>query len=194
MSPLCVDRVAITAFMEPGIGLLLVWRAESREILRLCLSKPAFDPAGHIRGLLAKGCPNGSHPGREALEDHARAAWSGPESPGPIASGSAMGRREAALSGPRGSLDLSMGYLDLLLTVAPDADEGLPRGPSRRPEPAMVEGWDLAWGGRVHFCGQVEEDEWDSVEERASAVLALLERSELAERTSEASGSGARRL
>lgn len=181
MSALAFERAAFTAFLEPGgFGPLYVWSVPGRSLLRACLQTPGFDPSGSARSLLLGGCLDGSHPGREALEDRARDALAYPERPGPLRSGSSMGRRRSALAGPGGrALDGSMGYLDLLLTLDADPDLPPPRSAARRPREALSEGMLALWGLEARYCGVVDEEDWDSFEQRAAAVLALLERSEM---------------
>lgn len=182
-------RAAVTAFLEPGgFGDLWVWRVDAAELMELCSAKPKFDPRGDIETLLLGGCDTGDHPGREALEDHFRAALAHPEPPGGLASGSAMSRRAEALVGAcLRSLDMELGFLDLLIH-APRDDARLPRSAQADPARAMPCGFQALWGARaLVYCGRVPEEDWDTYEERARAVLALVERSEI-EGASEASG------
>lgn len=196
MNSLAFPRVAITAFLEPGgFGPLRVWRLESSDLFSLCLSKPGFDPQCEIEALLLGGCERGAHPGRQALEDHSRRCLTHPDEPRGIQSGSAVGRRTQVLIGSSHlrSLDLEMGFLDLLIHV-PASDEPLPRGALVHPERSLVRGFDFLWGLRPIYCGAVEESDWDTYEQRARAVLALMEASDLHAATASGRGSSSRRL
>jgi hypothetical protein len=180
MNSLSFNRVAITAFLEPGgFGPLLVWSLAARDVFALCSSKPSFDPQCEIESLLIGGCERGGHPGRQTLEDHCRVCLAHPENARALQSGSAIGRRTQVLIGssPLRSLDLEMGFLDLLIH-APSSDEPLPRSFSH-PQRSMISGFAQLWGLYPIFCGVVEESEWNTYEERACAVLALMEKSDL---------------
>lgn len=198
MPKLSFDRVAITAFLESGgFGPLYVWSLPASDIFELCARTPRFDPDCEIEPLLLGGCQGGSHPGREALEDHFRIALAHPDGAHALQSGSAMGRRVSTLAGASTvSLDLELGFLDLLIH-APSQDDTLPRSARTNPEQSMILGFFELWGKRPVFCGIVEEDDWDSYDERARAVLALLERAEIGGSSREGagdSGVGSRRL
>lgn len=182
MKPLSFPRVAITAFLEPGgVGALRVWSLESRDIFELCLSKPNFDPQCEIESLLLGGCEGGAHPGREILEDHCRMCLAHPEAARGLRSGSATGRRAQALVGstPLLSLDLEMGFLDLLIH-APASDEPLPLRALVHPERSLVLGFQRLWGLTPVYCGAVEESDWETYAQRSRAVFALMEASDLA--------------
>lgn len=174
-------QAAITAFLEPGgFGDLFVWRISSDQLMQLCASKPKFDPCGTIETLILGGARAGDL-GREALEDHFRAALAKPGSVECLSSGSAVSRRAGSLVGSTASaFDLELGFLDLLIHI-PNPLEALPPPVLRAPESAMCQGFLSAWGVSLAYCGRVEEAQWNTYNERALAVLALIERSELAE-------------
>lgn len=175
------SQAAITAFLEPGgFGDLFVWRISSDQLMQLCASKPKFDPCGTIETLILGGASAGD-PGREALEDHFRAALAKPGSADCLASGSAVSRRAGSLVGSTSSaFDLELGFLDLLIHI-PSPLETLPSPILRSPESAMCQGFLSTWGACLVYCGRVAEAEWNTYNERALAVLALVERSELSE-------------
>lgn len=189
-------QAAITAFLEPGgFGELFVWRISAEELMDLCATHAKFDPHGSIETLILGGCSCGEHPGREALEDHFRTALASPESPECLASGSAVSRRAESLVGSTlACFDFELGFLDLLIHV-PSASESLPKSILRSPAASLCKSFAATWGAQPIYCGSVLEDEWKTYHERALAVLALIERSEIEESTGgRASSSGSRRL
>lgn len=177
-------QAAITAFLEPGgFGDLFVWRISSDQLMQLCSSKPKFDPCGTIETLILGGASAGGL-GREALEDHFRAALAKPGSAECLASGSAVTRRAGSLVGSTASaFDLELGFLDLLIHI-PNPQDSLHAPLLRCPESAMCQGFLSAWGVSLVYCGKVAEADWNTYNERALAVLALIERSELEEASS----------
>jgi hypothetical protein len=147
----------------------------------LCSTKPKFDPDGDIETLLLGAEANPDHPGREALENHMRTALAYPAPPDGIECGSAMGKRAHALLGATArSADIEIGFLDLLIHM-PAADARLPKKSKTNPVDSMIDGFQAIWGSQLVFCGVVDESQWDTYIERASAVMALIERSLIGE-------------
>ena len=189
MGKLAFERIAITAFLEPGgLGPLWVWRVSASRIFDICAAKPSFDPTCEIESLLIGGCERGAHPGRHALELIFCASMSRPGELPILRSASAMGHRASVLIGstPAKSLDLEIGFLDLLIH-APRDEEHLPRWARIDPAKALAQSFHALWGVAPIFCGCVEEEDWDTYGERAAAVLSIIERSEI----EESSGSNA---
>jgi hypothetical protein len=193
MTSLAFERVALTAFLEPrSRGPLWVWRVDASRLAQLCDNR-AFDSSGMIQALLLGGCVDGSHPGRAALEDRMREAFGSPKERQGLDCASEARMRVQTFKRSGQALDQSMGFLDLLLRSNGSArftSDLLHELPDAWPE-ALMERWGLE---AIH-CGEVAESDWDSYPERARAVLALIERSEIgADAAACSSHAGAARL
>jgi hypothetical protein len=197
MTKLSFERIAITAFLEPGgFGPLWVWSMSASQAYELCM-RPKFDPNGDIETLLLGGPCAEDHAGRAAFELHVIQALSHPEADTRwIESASRLGQRIQTLTGAQSlSLDHELGFLDLLIHI-PSSSASMPRHAKASPSDALIQGFFFLWGADIRFCGLVDEESWDTYAERAIAVKSLMDRAELIQATSgpECSTSGTKRL
>lgn len=197
MAKLSFERIAITAFLEPGgFGPLWVWSMPANQAYELCM-RPKFDPHGEIEALLLGGPAAGDHAGREAFELRCIQAFSHPDSDTRwIESASRLGQRIQTLTGALSlCLDHELGFLDLLIHM-PASTAHMPRHVRASPSDALIQGFASLWGAPIRFCGQVDEEAWDTYAERSLAVKSLMDREELSQAAEDPAGgrSEAKRL